>query len=69
MNEKSPALRGFSYFWRMRLFKIICLLFFGGSQLNAQTSHLNRIVWLKNPNQSIESLLRDFETAYEIYGV
>ena len=52
----------------MRLFKIICLLFFGGSQLNAQTSHFNRIVWLKNPNQSIESLLRDFETAHEIYA-
>lgn len=46
----------------------MCLLLFWGSQLNAQTTQHHRIVWLKNPNQSVESLVRDFETAHEIYA-
>lgn len=52
----------------MRLFWTICFLLFWGSQLNAQTTQHHRIVWLKNPNQSVESLVRDFETAHEIYA-
>ncbi len=47
---------------------ILLIGFILGSQLSAQNNPLNRIVWLKNPETSIQQLLRDFESVKEIYA-
>ncbi len=47
---------------------ILLLVFISVKILTAQNTTLNRIVWLKNPETSIQSFLRDFESAHEIYA-
>ena len=52
----------------MRVYLLWLFLLLSCFQLNAQTDAPSRIVWLKNPQENIKSLLRNFETVREIYA-